>query len=322
MNIAILALDGAFDTGLAAFQDTLTTAAELAPTSESKSFKATVLSVRHGAMTAHGLAIPAVPAVASFAPDLVLVPAVGAKTEEALSTTLRHPDCASAGVLLRAWHKRGSTIAAACTGTFLLAEAGLLDGRAATTSWWLSSFFRSRYPRVDLDHHRTIVRADTIVTAGAVLAHFDLALWFIRQRSPELAATTARYLMLDPRSPQATYAIPDHLRHTDELVQAFEVWVRTNLDRVFSLRDAAQFTGASTRTLSRRVHAVLGRSPLAYHQDLRVEHATYLLRTTRLSVDEIASRTGYANGTTLRVLLRRKTGRTASELRRLSEFAD
>lgn len=87
MNIAILALDGTFDTGLAAFQDTLTTAAELAPTSESKSFKATVLSVRHGAMTAHGLAIPAVPAVASFAPDLVLVPAVGAKTEEALSTT-------------------------------------------------------------------------------------------------------------------------------------------------------------------------------------------------------------------------------------------
>ena len=316
----ILAIDGVFDTGLAAFQDTLATAAELAEPGEGASFSASVLSVRLGVKTAHGLTIPTTRALTSSTPDFVLVPALGAKTEEALTCALQKPEIDRVKDLLLRWHSQGATIAAACTGTFVLAETGLLDGKRATTSWWLASFFRSRYPRIALEHDRTLVGTDRLITAGAVLAHFDLALWFIRQHSPLLAAVTARYLMLDPRSPQATYAIPDHVRHTDEAVHAFERWARANLDRVFSLDDAAESVGVSTRTLSRKIHAVLGRSPLAYHQDLRVERASYLLSTTQLSVDEIAARTGYMNAATLRVLLRRKTGRTASELRRINEL--
>ncbi|KJC41738.1 AraC family transcriptional regulator [Bradyrhizobium sp. LTSP849] len=316
----ILAIDGVFDTGLAAFQDTLATASELAEPNEGASFSATVLSVRRGVRTAHGLTIPTKRALSSSKPDLVLVPALGAKTDEALTRALRNPDIDGAKNLLRTWHAQGATIAAACTGTFVLAETGLLDGKSATTSWWLASFFRSRYPQVALENDRTLVRTERLVTAGAVLAHFDLALWFIRQHSPSLAAVTARYLMLDPRSPQATYAIPDHVRHADEAVHAFESWARANLENGFSLEDAARFVGVSARTLSRKIHAVLGRSPLAYHQDLRVERASYLLSTTQLSVDEIAVQTGYVNAATLRTLLRRKTGRTASELRRINEL--
>ncbi|WP_374604810.1 helix-turn-helix domain-containing protein, partial [Arenimonas sp.] len=109
-------------------------------------------------------------------------------------------------------------------------------------------------------------------------------------------------------------------RHTDRLVMLFEKWARQNLDAGFSLGRAATFVGTSERTLSRRLHAILGRSPLAYFQDLRVERATYLLKTTQLSIDEIATRTGYDNGATLRTLLRRKTGRTALEIRRSNQF--
>ena len=208
-------------------------------------------------------------------------------------------------------------LAAVCTGTFVLAESGLLDGRTATTSWWLGPFFRTRYPKVDLDDGRMLIRSGDAVTAGAALAHFDLALWLVRRLSPALAAVTARYLMIDPRSSQAAYAIPDHLTHADAVVERFDRWVRENLSNGFSLNDASRAIGASPRTLARRLRTVLGKSPLSYFQDLRIERAVHLLQTTGESVERIASEVGYSEAVTLRNLLRRRLGRSASQLRRL-----
>src|SRR6201985_1336474 len=93
----------------------------------------------------------------------------------------------------------------------VLAEAGLLDGREATTTWWLSPLFRQRYPRVALDESRMLVPTDIGVTAGAAMGHLDLTLWLIRRASPELAALVSRYLLADLRSLQAPYIIPNHL---------------------------------------------------------------------------------------------------------------
>jgi transcriptional regulator GlxA family with amidase domain len=160
-----------------------------------------------------------------------------------------------------------------------------------------------------------IVAAPRVVTAGAALAHIDLALWLVRRRSPALAALTARYLVVEPRSSQAIFTIPDQLAHADPLVERFERWARRNLDRRFSLKEAARDVATSERTLARRTQSVLGRSPLAYVQDLRVDRAVHLLRTSDASVDEIATRVGYADGVTLRTLLRRKTGTGIRELR-------
>jgi transcriptional regulator GlxA family with amidase domain len=114
------------------------------------------------------------------------------------------------------WRRR---IAAACTGTFVLAESGLLNGCEATTTWWLSPLFRQRYPHVKLDAHRIVVSSGSALTAGAALSHLDLALWLIRNSSPELAALVARYLVFDTRLSQSAYAISDHLAHSDPLVE-------------------------------------------------------------------------------------------------------
>jgi transcriptional regulator GlxA family with amidase domain len=160
-----------------------------------------------------------------------------------------------------------------------------------------------------------LVYSGSFVTAGAAMAHLDLALWLIRRRSPALATLTARYLVVDPRPSQAAYMIPDHLAHEDPLVEKFERWARRQLAEGFSLRHAAQAVATSERTLARRLQAVLGKSPLAYFQDLRVEHAVHLLRTTTTNVDEIAEAVGYADGVTLRALIRRKIGRGVRELR-------
>jgi transcriptional regulator GlxA family with amidase domain len=175
--------------------------------------------------------------------------------------------------------------------------------------------FRARFPRVELDDSRMVVESGRLVTAGAAMGHLDLALWLVRRRSPALAALTARYLMIDSRFSQATYAIPDHLAHADPTVEKFERWARRHLAERFSLEDAARSVGASPRTLARRLQHVLGKSPLSYVQDLRVERAVHLLQTSDDNIDEIAAQVGYADGVTLRTLLRRKTGRGVRELR-------
>jgi transcriptional regulator GlxA family with amidase domain len=144
----------------------------------------------------------------------------------------------------------------------------------------------------------------------------DLAMWLIRQRSPRLAALTAKYLVVDSRPSQSAYALTDHLAHTDALVERFECWARGRVSQGFSLADAAVAARASKRTLARHIQAVLGKSPLSYFQDLRVERAVHLLKTTDHTVDEIASRVGYADGVTLRTLLRNRLGHGIREIRR------
>jgi transcriptional regulator GlxA family with amidase domain len=317
MRIFVLALDGVFDTGLATVLDAFATANELAHVSGlvSPRFDVTIVGMRRRVRTAQGLTVPVVAAPARVVPDCVVVPAIGFKTPGPLQAALARSDVSDAGQALRSWAGKGAAIAAACIGTFVVAESGLLDHQASTTTWWLAPLFRRRYPHVRLDESRMIVTSGTFVTAGAALSHMDLALWLVRQKSPKLAALTAKYLVVDSRPSQSAYVLADHLAHADPLVARFEGWARGTLTHRFSLDRAAAAAGASKRTLARRLQAVLGKSPLSYVQELRVERAVHLLKTTDQGVEEIAARVGYADGVTLRTLLRRHLGRGIKEIR-------
>jgi transcriptional regulator GlxA family with amidase domain len=318
MRIYVLALDEVFDTGLSTVLDTFSIANDLAESAGTPSihFEITVVGVRPRVNTSQGLSVPLVLAAQLARPDIVLIPALGTKMPETLQVALERRDVADAGELVRQWFDEGTLVSAACTGTFVLANTSLLDGQSATTSWWLAPLFRERYPRVILEESRMVVGSDRLVTAGAALAHIDLALWLVRRSSPALAALTARYLVIDPRPSQAAFMITDHLMHTDPLIARFEQWARHRLTQGFSLSVAASATGTSERTLARRLKTVLGKTPLSYFQDLRVERAVHLLRTSSDSIDLIAAQVGYANGATLRTLLRRRIGRSVSELRK------
>jgi transcriptional regulator GlxA family with amidase domain len=319
MRIDILALDGVFDLGLSAVLDAFQTANELiqmgglavAP------FELRVVGVRKVVRTSHGLTVP-VQAAAKRTPDCVVVPAIGFKMPGPLEAALVRPDMADATAALRLWARRGSMMTAACVGTFVLAESGLLDGQIATTTWWLAPLFRQRYPAVTLDESTMIVKSGRFVTAGAALGHMDLALWIVRGVSPQLAALTAKYLIVDSRPSQSAYALTDHLVHDDPIVQRFESWARARLTRGFSLEDAAKAVGASKRTLARHMQDVLGKTPLSYFQSLRVERAVHLLKTGDASVEQVAARVGYADGATLRTLLRRRLNVGIKEIRKSS----
>src|SRR5262249_23808006 len=165
------------------------------------------------------------------------------------------------------------------------------------------------------DESRMLVPTDIGVTAGAAMGHLDLALWLIRKTSPELAAVVSRYLLADIRSAQAPYIIPNHLAQADPLLLPFQRWARGHLKAGFSLQDAAKALATSARTLQRRCEAVLGKSPLSYFQDLRVERAQALLHGSGLHLDAIAAEVGYVDGATLRTLIRQRLGRGVRELR-------
>src|SRR5262245_37881752 len=196
MRVSVLALDHVFDTGLATVLDAFQTANELAELSgvSTSRFEVSVVGVRRSVKTAQGFAVPVRPA-AKRAPDCVVVPAIGFKMPDALQQALTRPDIGDASLVLRQWAERGATMSAACIGTFVLGESGLLDDHDVTTTWWLAPLFRTRYPRVRLDESRMLIKSGEIVTAGAALSHMDLALWLIRQQSPKLAALTAKYLI-------------------------------------------------------------------------------------------------------------------------------
>jgi transcriptional regulator GlxA family with amidase domain len=307
MRVHVLALDGVFDLGLSAVVDALQTANELIEVSglDVPRFQVRIVGLRKTVKTAQGLGVP-VRRVGPPAPDCVVVPALGFKMPGPLEAALARPDVQEARDVLRQWNRRGALMTAACVGTFVLAESGLLDHHHATTTWWLAPLFRQRYPRVLLDESNMIVTSGRCVTAGAALSHIDLALWLVRSVSPQLASLTAKYLIVDSRPSQSVYALTDHLFHSDPVVQRFETWARAKLSEGFSLDEAARAVGSSKRTLARRMQHVLGRSPLSYFQSLRVERAVHLLKTSDTSVDDVAGQVGYADAATLRTLLRRE----------------
>ena len=160
--------------------------------------------------------------------------------------------------------------------------------------------------------------SNDVVTAGAALAHFDLALWLVRRISPALAAVTARYLMIDPRSSAGGLCHtgpPDPHRCSSRALRALDA--RELFQRIFPGRCVTRdrhhpaHLGATTARRAGQVAAIL------LFQDLRVERAVHLLQTSGESVERIAIEVGYSDAVTLRNLLRRRLGRSASQLRRL-----
>jgi transcriptional regulator GlxA family with amidase domain len=317
MRMSMLALEGFWDTGLSVTLDAFTIANHFAAaqTGGTLHFDVSIVGVRKKVRSGQGFAIPVKPITPDLKPDWVIVPALNTSRPEQLIPALERRDVNQAKEQLRKWYAAGARVSASCIGTFVLAEAGLLDQREATTTWWLSPLFRQRYPNVRLDESRMLVTSDRIVTAGAAMGHLDLALWFIRQASPDLAAVVSRYLLADLRSSQARFIIPNHLAQAEPLIQRFERWAREHLKEGFSLQAAANALATSPRTLQRRCEAVLGKSPLSYFQDLRVERAQSLLHGSDLDVDAIAAEVGYEDGATLRTLLRERLGQGVRELR-------
>lgn len=299
IDVQLAVLDGFFASGLSVTMDVLATSniisAALAPGRHPR-FRWSVRTRDGGPVrSSAGLEIR---------PDGALDPATGeivvafgpgmADAARVLHDVVR-PDALELSAVLRGAHERGALVAASCSSTFLLAEAGLLDGGEATTSWWLAPLFRSRYRSVRLRADEIVCASGTVFTAAAAMAQLDLSLVLVRRLvGHEVAHACARYLVIDEaRNSQAPFLVMEHLTRHDELVARAEQWMSANLDRPIELADVARSLGCSDRTLTRHFVAATGLSPARFVRRLRLETAARLLAASALPVADVADQVGY-----------------------------
>jgi len=320
LTLGLLAMEGAILSSLAGPIDTLRIAQKLAFLHDPRSalrLVARVIGARHQPHLgcSGGLRIEGVE-YGGNDPDVLLVPGFmhGSADDLVHSLHAMGPEIE----LIRAMHARGVTIASTCCGAFMLAEAGLLDGRRATVSWWLDAIFRERYPRVQLDADAMLVEDGPVATTGGSSAVINYVLKLIgRAGGNDLAQLTARILLVDPeRNSQAPYvsmALRERPRHT--LTEKAERYINETLHGEISIGALADHCDTSERSLHRHFRAHYGVSPLEHIQHLRVERAKALLESTLLSFDEIVGRCGYSDVSSFRKLFKRATTMTPQDYR-------
>ncbi len=200
-------------------------------------------------------------------------------------------------------HRAGARVASLCTGAFVLAEAGLLDGRRATTHWAHTALLQDRYPAVRVDADVLYIDEGRVLTSAGKAAGMDLCLHLVRtDHGTAVANALARSLVVPPHRPggQAQF-IPAAVAHGRNHVLADLLpWALERLEQPLTVRDLARQAGMSSRNLARHFNAVTGTSPLRWLLTHRVRRAQELLENSDLSVEQIASRTGTGTATTLR----------------------
>lgn len=223
---------------------------------------------------------------------------------------------------LRDWATRqwaaGAVIAANCTGTFVLAEFGLLDGRSATTTWWLERQFRERYPGVKLDTRQLMTDVDRLMCAGGALTYQHLGLRIVERFCTQAIASLCSQTLLvgAGQMAQMPYVPLVGVRdHGDALVSRAQYKLQQDLRQPLSMSALADSLAVSQRTLIRRFKAALGIGPLTYLQNLRIEGAKQLLGATDLNVDTIIHEVGYADSSSFSRMFHERTGITPSGYR-------
>ena len=219
---------------------------------------------------------------------------------------------------LRRARADGRRLVSICTGAFVLAAAGLLDGHRATTHWKRAEQFAERYPAVRLDPRVLYVDDGAVLSSAGLAAGIDLCLHLIRRDfGAAVANEVARYVVVSPVRPggQAQFIDTPLPEAGGQSLAATRAWALERLDRPVTLSELAGQARVSVRTLTRWFRAETGLSPLQWLLHQRVERARELLESTSLSVDEVARFSGLGTADSLRAHLLRKVGLTPTAYR-------
>jgi len=244
--------------------------------------------------------------------DLIVVPTAGMDIQAAVAQNAYVVDW------LAERGRSDAAFAGVCTGVSLLAAAGLLDGRRATTHWGVVEVCRTLYPKVIWQPERLITESGNVFCSGGLYSAIDLSLHLVERYCDHgTAVQTARSLLLEmPRTWQAAFA-PAFSRapHGDDDVQRAENWLLAHFRSDIQLDELAEKIGMSPRNLARRFKAATGESPLGYIHRLRIDAARQHLETGRRSVQEICTEVGYEDVAFFRRLFQRYVGTSPREYR-------
>ena len=244
--------------------------------------------------------------------DLIYVPGFLGEVEEVL---LREVKLAN---WLKAQAVKGTIIAAACNGNFLLAESGVLNNKRATTHWNLIKEFRQRYQSVVLEPEKILVDEGSIISAAGVTAYQNLGIYLVyRFGSPELAAVCSKIFLVDSgrriQTPYMLYTQPR--KHGDRDILKVQEWLENNYAETISLNAIIGISHLGKRTLIRRFKTATGDTPLDYLQKIRIENAKRMLESTADTFSEITWRVGYEDSSSFQKLFKSQTGMSPREYR-------
>lgn len=221
---------------------------------------------------------------------------------------------------LRAAHTRGARLVSFCSGAFVLAATGLLDGRTATTHWMYAPQFRARHPEVRLEQDVLYAGGDGLYTSAGTAAAIDLCLHLVRNDwGAQVANVIARRMVVPPHRDggQAQY-VEQPVPHSDDVegdLRAVLQWVEGNLARQLTVDELARRAAMTPRTFARRFKAATGTTPLQWILQQRVRAAQQMLETTNATVDEIAVTCGFGSSAALRQHFTKVVGSTPSSYR-------
>ena len=322
LDFTVLVLEGAHASSVALTRDLLAAAETLAPRMGVAAPRWRVCSLAGGDVPlggGMGIATTRLPRRARDDRSLWIIPGLGATTPDLLATRLARDDAQEAIRLIARHAHDGGGVAASCSAVFLLQAAGLLEGRRATTTWWLAPHLQALAPDCTVDADRMVCADGTVVTAGAAFAQSDLVLHLLRQHAgPTLATQVSRMTLLDARQAQAPYIVPEVMAGGSALVARITARVEAALPTPPSVAALAREFHLSERTLARHVRRATGKSTVALIQSIRLRRARALLEGSRMSIERVAEAVGYQGATALRRLVRKVNGCNPSRYRQLA----
>lgn len=236
--------------------------------------------------------------------DLIIIPPL-------IDLEHKFDTCSTLLEWLKFMYNKGNCISSVCIGAYVLAQAGLLTGKKATTHWVIEHKIRQDYPDIHIEIDQLVVEDCNIITAGGVTAYIDLCLYAVRKfMSIEIAYVCANYLGVDAgRTSQQHYKnLSSIATYNDKDIEYLVQWLQKNYTSAISLKEMSKIISVSERTLIRKFSKATGELPNNYLQKLRVQKAKQLLIHTNDSFEYITSLVGYNNTSAFRKLFKEMTG--------------
>jgi len=329
-NVLVLAIPETAGSALYGMVDVLLATGNLWQTlvrsnDEVKCFSVKIVSTQQGPFTC-GNGIPVNPQV--FIEDdpsasIIILPEIWLGPDESIHG--RYP--ALIDWILRKYHE-GAELYSACSGSILLAETGLLDGRSATSHWGYKDMFRRHYPKINFDATSNLIYADhsgRIVTAGGTTSWHDLALHIIaRHASPGDALHIAKVYLLKwhPEGQLPYTGLVRRTPHADSIVRKCENWLSQHYREIDAIKQIVSMLLVPERSLKRRFKAATGDTLIEYLQNLRIEESKRLLEQDSLPIEEVSAEIGYMDVSFFRRLFKRLTGLSPGQYRNMFKAVD
>lgn len=242
--------------------------------------------------------------------DLIIIPSLNHNYQNAV----KHNQ------LLIDWiekqYKNGAEIASICTGAFLLASSGLLDGKSCSTHWAVAESFRSRFPKVNLRTDKLITDENGIYTNGGAYSFLNLLLYLIEKyydRQTAIFCSKVFQIEMDRQSQSAFIIFKGQKLHGDEMVQKAQAYIESKLQEKISVERLSSRFAISRRNFDRRFIKATGNTPLEYAQRVKIESAKKAFETTRKTIHEVMYEVGYSDVKAFREVFRKITGMSPLE---------